>query len=49
MKYGTHAPCGFFERERGGGYSEVSRVPDYFKLSTILTNFDCNDLKKQIR
>ena len=42
-------PVVFLSGKGGGGYSEVSRVPDYFKLSTILTNFDCNDLKKQIR
>ena len=36
------------EKGGGGGYSEVSRVPDYFKLSTILTNFECNDLKNKL-
>ena len=45
MKRGTHAPMTFVW---GRGYSEGSRVPDYFKLSTILTNFECNDLKNKL-
>ena len=45
MKRGTHTPMTFFG---GGGTPRGHVYPDYFKLSTILTNFECNDLKNKL-